>query len=431
MVKEILVRIDDINDKGHGVGYIGSHKVEVPGVVPGEYVFVKVGRKRLGRVVKFIEKSEHRITPVCPYAHFCGGCLWQDIKYSYQLKLKQKIVDRAFSVVKYDFDMRGVIPSDEIYMYRGKMEFIFAERSGVLSIGLREFGKFDRVVDIFACWLQSSRANNIMGEFRKIFSILDYKPYNIYTHTGFLRYLVIRVSRSTNESLAIIVTTADRKLNMKILASETTADTIVWAVNDGVADVAVGQIKEIYGRGYITESALGYIFRIFPYNFYQSNPLQANKLFDIARKLGGDGERALDLYCGIGTIAIISSTNYDEIIGIELEEDSVRSALQNAEINDVRNVKFLVGRVEDRIKDLKGKFDTIFVDPPRAGLHKKVIRYLAELKPEKIVYVSCNPRTQARDILLLGQYGYRLELLQPIDMLPHTPHVETIGLIVR
>jgi len=439
MVKTAIVRIEKLNEKGFGETKLNNRTIEVPGALPGEVVVIRIGRKRRGYITRFLEKSEKRVAPVCPHANLCGGCLWQDIKYDEQLKLKESIIQKIFGRVKGDFKLGRIIPSPQIFGYRGKMEFIFARGASGLALGLRELGYFDRVVDIQACWLQPLEANKALLEFRTKLSILGYPPYNIYTHEGFLRYLVIRTSFYNGDVLVNIVTTSGAggkrcKLDFDMLLEETSASTVVWSVNDSVADVAMGSIKRIFGTGYIVEESLGYKFKICPYCFYQSNPNQAKTLFKLAKSLGGEGDLALDLYCGIGTIAIIVSDKFKKVIGIELEEHSVRIARENAQMNKVNNVEFIVGRVEDTLSDVTrslSKIDTIFLDPPRSGVHKNAKRVIASLKPERIVYISCNPRTQVDDIDYFVHSGYRLILVQPLDMLPHTPHIETIALLEK
>jgi len=193
----------------------------------------------------------------------------------------------------------------------------------------------------------------------------------------------------------------------------------------------MGKIRAVHGRGYIYEKALGYVFRVYPYAFYQTNPVQAEVLFDFVRKMAGGGERALDLYCGIGTIALIVSDNFSEIIGIEIEKSAVKAAQENAEMNDVDNVRFIEGKVEEKIWDINKKIDVVFVDPPRAGIHKRALKAIIDLKPDKIVYVSCNPRSQAEDITHFLANGYSIRNIQPIDMLPHTPHIENICVLEK
>ena len=431
MAKELFVRIMDINEKGYGIAMVGNKVIEVPGALPDEYVYVRIGRKRRAKIIRFLERSPLRQTPVCAYSGLCGGCLWQDVKYDMQLRIKQGIVERVFGFIKYDFQLEKIIPSRKIYWYRGKMEFIVGGESGSVVIGLRELGRYNRVVDIYSCWLQRPVANHVLQGFREKISILGYKPYNIITHAGFLRYAVLRVSHHTDECMVTIITSSKGKLDLSFIVDDLPVKTAVWAVSDSLADVAMGDIREVIGSGYIVENALGFNFKVPPFVFYQSNPEQAEILFDLAKRFGGSGDKALDLYCGIGTIAIIISENYGEVVGIEMDEDSVKVAYENARVNDVKNVIFIKGKVEERIGGVRGKIDTVFVDPPRPGLSKTVVYSIGRLAPSIIIYVSCNPRSQARDILELEKYGYRLELLQPVDMLPHTPHIETIAVLSK
>jgi len=430
--KEILVRIEDINEKGYGIGRIADTVIEVPKALPNELVFVKLGRKKRARIVSIVEEDPSRTNALCPYVGFCGGCFWQNVKYTKQLELKQRVVDKIYSNIRGDFEIRKIIPSKKIFGYRGKMEFIFSKGRSSIALGLREYGHYDRIVDIFSCWLQSQKANTTMAAIRSRLAILGYEPYNIKTHDGFLRYLVMRSSFYNGEVLVIIITSSQNKLSLEYLVENFDIDNVVWAINDSLSDVATGEVKEVYGRGAIYEKALGYLFKVYPFSFYQSNPTQARVLFRLTKELGGYGDRALDLYCGIGTISIIISENFNEVIGIEVEETSIKAANENKKMNDVNNVQFIVGKVEEKIREFRDtKIDVVFVDPPRPGIHKTALEVLSKLGPSKIVYVSCNPRTQAKDVAFLLRNGYELEIVQPMDMLPHTPHVETIAVLNR
>lgn len=432
MQKELLVRIDDINEKGYGVCRIADVIIEVPGALPNELVFVRLGRKKRARIIRMVEEDPSRITALCPYVGLCGGCLWQNVRYDRQLELKQRVVEKIYSNIRGDFEIRKIIPSKRIFGYRGKMDFIFSKGKNNIILGLREHGYFDRIVDIFSCWLQPQKANSVMSSIRNRLSVLGYEPYNIKTHRGFLRYLVVRSSFYNGEVMVSIVTSDQKKLDLAYIVENLDIDSAVWAINDSLSDTAFGRVEKVYGKEAILEKAHGFIFKIYPFSFYQSNPIQARVLFSLVKELGGYGDLALDLYCGIGTISIIVSENFEEVIGIEMEENSIRAANENKKINDVENVRFIPGRVEERIKDIEDlKVDVVFVDPPRPGVHKSVLEILSKMAPNRIVYVSCNPRTQADNITFLMKNGYDLEIVQPIDMLPHTPHIETIAVLSR
>lgn len=432
MQKELLVRIEDINEKGYGVGRIADVTIEVPGALPNELVFVRLGRKKKAKIIRIVEEDPGRITALCPYAGLCGGCIWQNVKYDRQLELKQRIVEKIYSNVRGDFEIREIIPSKRIFGYRGKMEFIFSRGRSNITLGLREHGYYDRIVDIFSCWLQPQKVNSIVSLIRNRISVLGYEPYNIKTHKGFLRYLVARSSFYNGEVMVSIVTSDQKKLDLDYVIENLNIDSAIWAVNSSLSDVPSGKIEKVYGKEAIFEKAHGYIFKIYPFSFYQSNPIQARVLFSLVKEFGGYGDLALDLYCGIGTISIITSENFEEVIGIEIEESSIKAANENKKINDVENVRFIPGRVEERIRDVGNlKVDVVFVDPPRPGMHKSVLEILSKMAPSRIVYVSCNPRTQADNIMFLLENGYNLEIVQPIDMLPHTPHIETIAVLSK
>ena len=263
-----------------------------------------------------------------------------------------------------------------------------------------------------------------------------YKPYNLITHEGFLRYLVIRTSFKETGILVNVVTTSEGTLNIEeiheALASKFENNSIYWSINDTLSDVAYGDIKRNLGLEFISERILNFRFRIYPYTFFQTNPLQAERLYSIVRKVANGGDIALDIYSGIGTIGIILSEKYSLVYGIESMKESVQSALLTLEDNDISNVRFIHGKAEDKLKEFVGKkIDTIIFDPPRAGLSKRVIKTTLEIRPNQIIYVSCNPKTQVRDLRYFVDKDYMISYVRPIDMFPHTPHIESIVVLEK
>jgi len=427
--KEIVIQ--DIDEKGFGIWKtLDGAIIRVPYVIPGERVLVKVISRKRGDAIllKVLEESDKRVYPLCPYFGVCGGCFWQHIRYDEQLKLKHRIVERFF-----DFcldSIRGIIGADKIWRYRNKMEFAFGRGFIGITIGLRARGRFDKVINIDSCLIQKEEADNVLRIVKKFVNEKNLTPYDPKKHEGFLRYLVIRSSYKTDQLMANIITTSREKFKIEELAKILEVNSLIWSVSDSVADVAVGEIKAIIGREFIEERILNLFIRIYPYSFFQTNPIQAEKMYKLVKELVDEGNLALDLYAGMGIIGMIISERFEKIIGIEIVKEAIKAGKENLEINEINNVCLLEGKVEEILPSLVNeKIDVVITDPPRAGMHKKAIQALAKIKPQRIVYVSCNPKTQSRDIkylLKLTNNGYQVSLVQPIDMFPHTPHIENV-----
>ncbi len=427
--KEIVIQ--DIDEKGFGIGKtLDGAIIRVPYVIPGERVLVKVISRKRGDAIllKVLEESDKRVYPLCPYFGVCGGCFWQHIRYDEQLKLKHRIVERFF-----DFcldSIRGIIGADKIWRYRNKMEFAFGRGFIGITIGLRARGRFDKVINIDSCLIQKEEADNVLRIVKKFVNEKNLTPYDPKKHEGFLRYLVIRSSYKTDQLMANIITTSKEEFKIEELAKILEVNSLIWSVSDSVADVAVGEIKAIIGREFIEERILNLFIRIYPYSFFQTNPIQAEKMYKLVKELVDEGNLALDLYAGMGIIGMIISERFEKIIGIEIVKEAIKAGKENLEINEINNVCLLEGKVEEILPSLVNeKIDVVITDPPRAGMHKKAIQALAKIKPQRIVYVSCNPKTQSRDIkylLKLTNNGYQVSLVQPIDMFPHTPHIENV-----
>ncbi|MHA1609318.1 MAG: 23S rRNA (uracil(1939)-C(5))-methyltransferase RlmD [Candidatus Njordarchaeales archaeon] len=427
--KEIVIQ--DIDEKGFGIGKtLDGAIIRVPYVIPGERVLVKVISRKRGDAIllKVLEESDKRVYPLCPYFGVCGGCFWQHIRYDEQLKLKHRIVERFF-----DFcldSIRGIIGADKIWRYRNKMEFAFGRGFIGITIGLRARGRFDKVINIDSCLIQKEEADNVLRIVKKFVNEKNLTSYDPKKHEGFLRYLVIRSSYKTDQLMANIITTSKEEFKIEELAKILEVNSLIWSVSDSVADVAVGEIKAIIGREFIEERILNLFIRIYPYSFFQTNPIQAEKMYKLVKELVDEGNLALDLYAGMGIIGMIISERFEKIIGIEIVKEAIKAGKENLEINEINNVCLLEGKVEEILPSLVNeKIDVVITDPPRAGMHKKAIQALAKIKPQRIVYVSCNPKTQSRDIkylLKLTNNGYQVSLVQPIDMFPHTPHIENV-----
>jgi 23S rRNA (uracil1939-C5)-methyltransferase len=436
----------------------------VKGVVPGDKITAQVKRKRKNhaeaRLVEVLEMSPDRVDAVCSHFGVCGGCSWQNLKYSEQLRWKKQHVRDAFERIgKVGFrELHDTMPAPKQFNYRNKMEFSFGasrwltddeinSESDLLNkdfaLGLHIPGRFDKILNIDECHIHPSAANEVLNSIRNKAVELGLSGYHQREHRGFLRNLVFRHSEANNEMMVILITTSpetkeeiefvdwlfdELKVENKYISS------LLHVVNDTWSPVANGRIERCEGQEYITEKIHDVDYRISPFSFFQTNSGQLNlfisKIIETA-KLRGD-EKAWDLYCGTGSITLPAAASVSEITGIELVESSILDARANAELNGINNVSFhcadLHGKGMPELINSLDKPEVVFIDPPRAGMHNNLTDMLNQLKIEKIVYVSCNPSTQARDCALLNE-NYEVLSLQPVDMFPQTYHVENIALL--
>ena len=462
----LSVTIDDLAYGGEGVGRADGYVVFVPGGVPGDTVRVRLtqARARFGRgTIESIERpSPDRVEAPCPYFGHCGGCRLQHLRYEAQLSLKTKQVTDCLQRLGGvgTFEMRPILPAPEIYGYRNKMEFTVAradagERAvpkgrrlepaagdGGPVVGLHEADRYDAVLDIERCLLQSDRMNALLDEARRFIAERRLTVYNQESGEGLLRFLMLREGKGTGEAMINIVTSAPSVPELEPLVGRVQArvpetSSIVLNVNPKKASVAVGVEEHLLGgRDHIRESLGGLTFQVSAGSFFQTNTAQAERLFGLvlaAAALTGE-ETVLDLYAGTGAISLLLARRCRRVFGIEVAPAAVADAVRNAEINGITNCTFLAGEVRFALPELISRgvsADVAVCDPPRAGFHPKALAALATLAPGRIVYVSCNPATLARDVGDLARSGYRVEWVQPVDMFPHTPHIEVVAHLTR
>jgi 23S rRNA (uracil1939-C5)-methyltransferase len=455
------VRITDIGAEGNALARVDNLVVFVPMLIPGDVVDIRVIKKRKkyleGRVVKFHEYSTDRIEPRCIHFGVCGGCKWQHLPYDLQLKYKEKQVrDNLTRIGKIELpEVKPIIGSSEIYMYRNKLEYTFSDKRWLMkeevvsdtrfekedALGFHIPGLFDKVLDIKECHLQPDPSNSIRNAVRQYAHKNNLQFFDLREQKGFLRNIVIRNSLEGKVMVIVVFFHDDgEKRNglLDFLASEFPEITsLMYVINSKRNDSLNDQDPILYkGENHLVEEMDGLTFRIGPKSFYQTNTRQALELYRIARnfaQLSGK-EIVYDLYTGTGTIANYIAAYADKVIGIEYVEEAVHDAKINSEINGIRNTHFIAGDMKDVLSESffasNGKPDVIITDPPRAGMHVDVIKIIMEAAPERIVYISCNPSTQSRDILLLSD-TYYVAGVQPIDMFPHTHHVENVVLLKR
>lgn len=455
------VTITDIGSEGNALARVANLVVFVPMLIPGDIVDIQVTRKRKkyleGIVVRFHEYSPYRIVPRCKHFGVCGGCKWQHLPYSLQLKYKEKQVrDNLIRIGKVAQPLiHPIIGSPAEYLYRNKLEFTFSdkrwltreevnsentyEREGALGFHIP--GLFDKVLDIEECHLQPDPSNLIRNAVKKYAIDNGLEFFNLREQTGFLRNLIIRNTLKGELMVIVVFFSEDSEKRLGLLdflASEFREITsLLYVINSKRNDSLNDQEPVLYkGSGYLIEEMENLKFRIGPKSFYQTNTLQALQLYRIARDfafLKGD-EIVYDLYTGTGTIANFIAGNAARVIGIEYVEEAIDDARINSEINGIKNTVFFAGDMREVLTgsflEANGSPDVIITDPPRAGMHEDVVKIIIKSDPSRIVYISCNPATQARDIQQLSE-KYEVVSVQPVDMFPHTHHVENIVLLIR
>jgi len=467
---ELSALIEDLAVEGKSVARVDGFVVFVRGGVPGDTVRMRVRAVKRNYaeadLVALEAPSPRRTEARCRYFGTCGGCTWQNIGYASQLEFKRRNVAGAlerlggFSAPPVPAPLAMADP----FYYRNKMEFSFGERwrtseemgrtrpegktIGEIiepALGLHLPGRYDRILDLHECWLQSETSVRIVNLVREFSLGQNLTVYSTVTQSGYLRNLVIRESKRTGETMVNLVTRDDRpgimlQLTAVLLEAFPSLTTIVNNITERRSQVAVGDHEKVYhGPGTITERIGARTYRVSANSFFQTNTEQAERLYDTALAFAQlrPGDVVYDLYSGTGTIALHIAAGAGRVIGIESVEQAVEDARENAESNGVHNCQFLRGDLKDTLLSSRRSDeplpapDVIIVDPPRAGMHEKVAREIVSLTPRTIVYVSCNPSTQARDLKIICESGrYSIESIQPVDMFPHTQHIENVvGLI--
>jgi len=456
-----VVRIADFAAGGKSIARVDGLVVFVPGAVPGDTARVRVRKVKSNfvetEVIELLQKSELRMAPRCSHFGTCGGCKWQQATYAAQLDFKRRqVIDALERIGGFrDLVVRDVIGSGEQYFYRNKMEFSFGpkwverekfrgartENGHSLALGLHPAALFSKVLDLTECFLQSPLSNRILDVVRRIAIDQGLTFYSTVTHTGFLRNLVIRDGKRTGDVMVNLVTSEDRPEFMRsftetLLAACPEISTVLNNITTRKSQVAVGEYERVYhGPGYITEKLGDRVFHVSANSFFQTNTAQAERLYEAAVRMAdlNTDDVVYDLYTGTGTIALFLADRVRTVIGVESVEASVLDARRNADLNHVSNCFFETGDLKEKLTHDQGWMarhglpSVIILDPPRSGTHGKVIQRMLEIAPDRIVYVSCNPATQARDLKLLCEDGsYTIREVQPVDMFPHTEHIECV-----
>jgi 23S rRNA (uracil1939-C5)-methyltransferase len=456
--KKQIVECDviDVAFGGKGLARIDGFAVFIDQTVTGDRVAARIVRKKRNYAEAVVQErlrpSPMRVDPPCPYSGFCGGCKWQFIDYAHQLEFKRRHVSESLEHIAL---MEGIrvhptLPSEKVFGYRNKMEFSCSDRRWLMphelgtdaaidfALGLHVPGTFHKVLDTRACLLQPDTGNDILEAVRRYMRQSDRPVYGLRSHEGFWRFLMLRHSVARDRWMVNIVTASEDRDAVQPLADRLMEDfadvgSVVNNITARHAGVAIGE-REIHlaGDPVLTDRIGDFEFEISANSFFQTNTRGAGKLYETVGRyadLKGD-ETVVDLYCGTGTIAIWLAARARRVIGLELVESAVADARKNCLSNGIDNCSFILGDIKDTLEQIETAPDLLVIDPPRAGMHKDVLKQVCRMGPEKIVYVSCNPATMARDMLELKE-DYTVMEVQPVDMFPHTFHIESVARLVR
>ena len=455
--QEIEVEITDVAFGGRGLVRLNGMAVFVDQAVPGDHVLIRISRKKKNyaeaRCIELIKPSSHRIKPPCVYSGFCGGCKWQFLEYAVQLEYKRQHVLESIQhigLIK-DAVVHPTIPSPMTFGYRNKMEFSCTDRRWLtpdemqqpeadkgFGIGLHVPGTFFKVFDTKRCLLQPDLGNHLLHDVRQFIISSGLPAYGLRSHQGYWRFLMLRHSVAFDRWMVNIVTASDDRQALQPLAvflmekyPEVIA--VINNITSRKAGITTGEFEHtLAGDSTIVDKIGPFEFEISANSFFQTNTAGAAKLYDTVKQYAqlNGSETVLDLYSGTGTIPILLSDACREVVGLEVTPSAVADAEQNCRHNQVENCRFILGDIRETLPAISGSPDVLIIDPPRAGMHKDVVNQVLALLPERIVYVSCNPTTLARDLSLL-QPAYQVQEVQPVDLFPHTYHIESIARLVK
>lgn len=451
--QEITIEIEDIGSDGAGIGKVEGYAIFVKDTVPGDEVLVKITKAKknyaFARLVKVLKESPLRITPPCESASTCGGCQIQNIKYEAQLEFKEnKVRNNLIRLGKFSEEqvaavMEPIVGMDDPYRYRNKAQFPFGLDNNGKTITGFYAGRTHAIIPTEDCLIGIEENKDILEVILTYMKKNGVKPYNEQTREGLIRHVLIRKGFTTDQLMVCPVINGDKMPAINQLVANLQKipgmTSISYSINKENTNVIMGrEVKTIFGPGYIEDYIGDIKFQISPSSFYQVNPVQTKKLYDCALDYADlkGSETVWDLYCGIGTISLFLSQKAKQVYGIEIVEDAIIDAKNNAKINGIENAEFYVGKVEEVLpkmwisdkKSIDGvkKGDVIMLDPPRKGCDPRCLETILDMKPDKIVYVSCDSATLARDLEILCEKDYKLEKARCYDMFPHTVHVETV-----
>jgi 23S rRNA (uracil1939-C5)-methyltransferase len=443
--EEVELRIDSLAYGGNGVARLNGFVVFVRRGLPGDTVRARVTKVKRGFAEAVAEEvvvaGARRVEAPCAHYPACGGCRYQDLAYDAQVDQKEAQVREALVRLGRFADppLEPIVPAASVFQYRNKLEYSFAPGPDGVVLGFHQAGRWDEVIDVERCWLTTDLGNAIRNAVKAWAREERLEPYDQETQAGYLRHLVVREGRNTGQALVVLVTAPGERFDtgyfVDVLRRFPELRSVHWAVNDTPAEVSNLPTQLLWGDEAIEEELCGLRFRIRPGAFLQTNTEMAEHLYALAREYAAltGGETVYDLYCGTGTIGLTLARDALTVWGVEISEESVACAIENAELNGIGNAAFFAGNVGQALEELQeraGRADVVVVDPPRAGLAGKALTRTGALQASRIVYVSCNPTTLASDLrTLCDDFGYELRRARPVDMFPHTPHIESVALL--
>ena len=445
---QVTIKIEKTEFPSVGISEFEGKKLYIKGAFPGQTVKGTVKKKRDTyadvKLVEVLEKAPYEIEAPCPHFGVCGGCSSQNLTYEKQLELLSDEVCELFEGKDLPMGMYlGVKGSENTWEYRNKMEFTFGdlEKGGELTLGMHMKGKSFGVLTVDNCMIVDEDFRKVLTVTVEYFRKQNLPYYRVMKREGYLRHLVVRKASNTGELMVNLVTTTQIDFDLsgytELLKSQTYKGKLVSVLhteNDSFSDTVVPEkVNILYGRDYIIEELLDLKFKISPFSFFQTNSRGAESLYSIVRDFMGNGHNKVvfDLYCGTGTIGQIAAHNAKKVIGLELIEEAVEAAKENAKLNGLDNCEFIAGDVAETIKQVKVKPDIIILDPPRSGVSPKALDYVIKFNAKEIIYVSCNPKTMVDNLETLLAAGYKVEKSKVKDMFPNTPHAETVVRLIK
>jgi len=442
------IKIIDLNFRGQGVGKIDNYVVFVNNTLPGDFVKVKINKAKskysVGDLVEYLERSEKYQNPKCPYFYDCGGCQIMHMEYEEQLKYKRDIVINEINRNNLEniehIRIKDTLGMENPFRYRNKGSFPLEFKNGRIIIGPYEKNSHN-IVNIEDCLIQNSYTDTIIKEFRDFIIKNNIHIYNEKTHKGSIRHILMR-NNQEDEIMLVIVSKDNIKNNLDkfteiIIEKIPNIKSIFLNINNEKTNRILGKKSILlHGDEYIKDNIFDLEFKVYPNTFFQVNHTQTDKLYTKSLYYADikDTDTVYDLYCGVGTLSLLAAQKAKEVHGIEIVKESILSAEENKKENEVENANFHLGSVENMFPKLykKGiKADIVIIDPPRKGCEESVLKTIKEMNPRKIVYVSCNPSTLARDLRILQEGGYSINEIQPVDMFPHSVHVEAVTLLIK
>lgn len=448
--EEYIITIEDMGSEGEGVGRIDGYTVFVKDGIPGDVARIKITKEGksygYGRLMEVITPSEYRVEPVCPVARKCGGCQIQEMSYEAQLAFKEKKVqnnlERIGRISPSDYQMCTIIGMEEPYHYRNKAQFpVGTDKDGNIVMGFYA-GRTHSIIPCEDCAIGDEINKDILTIIKSHMIKYGIKPYDEEKHAGLVRHILVRKGFTTGEIMVcIVINGAELKGSSELveqLKQIAGMTSISININREKTNVIMGKsVIDLYGEGYITDYIGDVRFRISPLSFFQVNPVQTRELYGKALEFAGltGDETVWDLYCGVGTISLFLAKAARKVYGVEIVPEAIEDARKNAKLNGIENTEFFVGKAEEVVPRMYREYgigtDVVVVDPPRKGCDEKLLETMIAMKPERIVYVSCDSATLARDLAYLKEHGYGVQKVQPVDMFPHSNHVETVVLILK